>query len=216
MAESGGEYDAILVDEAQDLKEHWLTALECTLRDEGRGAIWLFLDDNQRVYGGDLDVPAGYARFDLSVNCRNTRAIHREVLKLYDGDTVPEVAGPEGRPIEFVPAEDQPAAVEKVLRRLVERDGVAPQDIVVLSSHAIEKSEVAARGCKGLEFTKERGELGRRVQFSSIRAFKGLESPVIVLCELQDLDDHTQDAQLYVGISPATSHCIVVAPAEVR
>lgn len=213
MDEIGGEYDAVLVDEAQDLKEHWLTALECTLRDERTGSIWLFLDDNQRVYDSDLEVPAGYVRYDLTVNCRNTRAIHREVMKLYEGDALPEVAGPEGRPIDLRHTKNQPKEVEAVLRRLIEKDGVAAQDIVVLSSHAIEKSEVAARSCKGFEYTKERGKLGSFVQFSSIRAFKGLESPVVVLCELEDLDGQSEDAQLYVGMSRATSHCIVVAPA---
>lgn len=32
-----------------------------------------------------------------------------------------------------------------------------------------------------------RGRGGKRVFFSSIRGFKGLESPVVILCELGDL-----------------------------
>ena len=39
-----------------------------------------------------------------------------------------------------------------------------------------------------------------------------LESPVVVLCELEDLDDETIDQQLYVGFSRARNHCVVVAP----
>jgi superfamily I DNA/RNA helicase len=54
--------------------------------------------------------------------------------------------------------------------------------------------------------------LGPKVRFSSIRSFKGLESPVVVLCELEDLDDATIDQQLYVGISRARNHCVIVAP----
>jgi hypothetical protein len=34
-----------------------------------------------------------------------------------------------------------------------------------------------------------------------------------VLCEPEDLDDMSRDQQLYVGISRARSHCVVVAPA---
>jgi superfamily I DNA/RNA helicase len=50
------------------------------------------------------------------------------------------------------------------------------------------------------------------VFFSSIRGFKGLESPVVVLCELGDLDEESRDNQLYVGMSRARNHCVIVAP----
>jgi len=42
--------------------------------------------------------------------------------------------------------------------------------------------------------------------------FKGLESSVVVLCELEDLDEESRDHQLYVALSRARNHCVVVAP----
>jgi superfamily I DNA/RNA helicase len=54
--------------------------------------------------------------------------------------------------------------------------------------------------------------VGPYVRFSSIRGFKGLESAVVVLCELEDLDEDTRDQQLYVGMSRAKNHCVVVVP----
>ena len=54
--------------------------------------------------------------------------------------------------------------------------------------------------------------VGPFVRFSSIRAFKGLETPVVILCELEDLDEATYDEQLYVGMSGAKNHCVVVVP----
>ena len=62
--------------------------------------------------------------------------------------------------------------------------------------------------------TKEPKPLGPYIRFSSIRGFKGLESPVVILCELEDIDDETIDKQLYVGFSRARNHCIVVAPGQ--
>ena len=62
-------------------------------------------------------------------------------------------------------------------------------------------------------YTDKRGRRGDAVYFSSIRGFKGLEAPVVVLCELDNLDDETRDSQLYVGLSRARNHCVVVAPA---
>ena len=62
-------------------------------------------------------------------------------------------------------------------------------------------------------FVKEYKPLGNYVRFSSIRGFKGLEAPVVILCELEDIDQETLDSQLYVGISRAKNHCVIVAPA---
>jgi hypothetical protein len=44
-------FDALVVDEAQDLETHWLTALMSTLADEENGPIWLFMDDNSNSPG---------------------------------------------------------------------------------------------------------------------------------------------------------------------
>ena len=212
VAAIGEQYDALIVDEAQDLHTHWLSALMCTLRDEKNAPVWLFMDDNQRVYDATLEVPPEFRPYDLTVNCRNTQAIHSEVMKLYEGDVEPEVKGPPGRSIELLQTNDAPATVAGVLERLCGEEEVPPQDVVVLSSHGFDNSAVA-HGVDGrFRLVKERGALGARVQLSSIRGFKGLESPVVVLCELEDTDEPTRDQQLYVGLSRARNHCVVVAP----
>lgn len=84
--------------------------------------------------------------------------------------------------------------------------------VVVLFSHGWDDSLVASGLPGRLTLTPERGKLGNYIQFSSIRAFKGLESPVVILCELKDLDDATRDQQLYMGLSRARNHCVSVAP----
>lgn len=209
---SGAPFDHLVVDEAQDLRDHWFEALQATLRDPDEGSVWLFLDDNQRIYDEGLTVPEDYFRWDLTINCRNTRAIHREVLKLYEGDILPDVRGPLGRDVELHLVDDQPATVAALIHRLCVQEEVLPQDIAVLSSHAAAKSEVAHHGAGAYGYTADRQTLGRFIHFSSIRAFKGLESPVVILCELEDLDARTRDHQLYVGLSRARNHAIVVAP----
>jgi superfamily I DNA/RNA helicase len=211
MAERGAQWDALIVDEAQDLRDHWLDALRLTLRDEEHAPIWLFLDDNQRVYGAGLTVPPGFFTWELGTNCRTTQAIHRELLKLYRGEVEPDARGPEGRMPEFHQATDQPAAVAALLDRLCGPDDVDPADVVVLSSHGAQRSGVLREldGRLATDADKRRGD---QVLFSSIRAFKGLESPVVVLCELEDLDAETMDQQLYVALSRARNHAIVVAP----
>lgn len=208
----GPQYDALIVDEAQDLHDNWFAALQLTLREERRAAIWLFIDDNQRVYGDGFTVPDDYLSFELTVNCRNTQAIHHEVMKFYEGQIVPEVRGPPGRTVELIHTDDQPAMVAAVIERLCGREEIPPQDVVVLSSHGWEKSRLAGGLPGRFTLTSDRGKLGSFVQLSSIRAFKGLESPVVILCELEDLDQATHDQQLYVGLSRARNHCVIVAP----
>jgi hypothetical protein len=207
----GPQWDALIVDEAQDLTDDWLAALRCGLRDEEDAPVWLFLDDNQRVYEDRLTVPRDFFAYELPTNCRNTQAIHRELLKLYEGGTKPDVRGPEGRPPDLIHADDQPAAVGRVLDRLLGPDDIPAADVVVLSSHGPKKSAVATtlagRLCNG---PTPKGS--DEVRFSSIRGFKGLEAAVVVLCELEDLDERSRDHQLYVGLSRARNHAVLVAP----
>jgi superfamily I DNA/RNA helicase len=198
------------LDEAQDLHDHWLDALRLALRDEANAPIWLFLDDNQRIYEGMLAVPDDFATYELPTNCRTTQAIHRELLKLYAGEVTPDARGPEGRRPEIRHTADQAAAVQDVVDGLLDGD-VPPEQVVVLSSHGRDNS--AVRDKLRSRFVDDRAKArGRKVLFSSIRAFKGLESSVIVLCELEDLATDTMDAQLYVGMSRARNHCVIVAP----
>lgn len=208
-------YDALFVDEAQDLHTEWLDALACLLTDPEASPVWLFLDDNQEVYDARLEVPSGYAHFELSVNCRNTRRIHEWVRRYYRGEVEPSVRGPEGREVELIHTGDGPATVAAVVERLCGREGVAPQDVVVLSEHGYDKSAIPGQAGGRYEFVRERGAHGNRIQLSSIRGFKGLESPVVILCELEDMRFPERQAQLlYTGISRAKSHCVIVAPPE--
>ena len=108
IEELGPQYDALFVDEAQDTRDLWLEALMTTLEDPDEAHVWLFMDDNQRVYEQQLDVPGEFHPFDLTVNCRNTQAIHREVIKKYAGEVIPEATGPEGRAVELYNTKDQP------------------------------------------------------------------------------------------------------------
>jgi ATP-dependent exoDNAse (exonuclease V) beta subunit len=48
------------------------------------------------------------------------------------------------------------------------------------------------------------------VRVSSIHAFKGLESPVVILAELDDLAHPRVDELWYVALSRARSHLIVL------
>lgn len=213
-----GLFDDIIIDEAQDLSDYYLAALLATLRDETTAHVWLFRDDNQRVFGTDLTVPDGFLPADLHVNCRNTQAIHAEVASMYEGVLEPECIGPDGRPVQWITTDDQAAAVGRVIERLCGEGEVAHDDIVVLSAHRMAGSRVGRASYETFAFTTKRwgfdddpNDTRPRVRFESVRAYKGLEAPVVILCELDDIEDpEERRRELYVGASRARSHLVVV------
>ncbi|MDF1525223.1 MAG: hypothetical protein RRA15_12990 [bacterium] len=102
-------------------------------------------------------------------------------------------AGPEGREPKLVKADSDEAVVREVsriLKTLVGEEKVHPEDIAVLTGRSREKSVLgkddvigAYSVCCGR--TAERG----KVVFDSIRRFKGLERPVVILVELEEVLD---------------------------
>ncbi len=208
-------YDILIVDEAQDLKPYWYEVLESAVKDDGK--IWLFMDDNQRVYEDRLEVPDGFLAFLLTDNCRNTQTIHALVRELYEGSLETVSPGPPGRPVEFLPdVPDQAAAVVEVIEDLIDNQGLAAQDITVLSQHTIypdggSKSRVANNPGK-YGYSRIPTTEASKVHFSSIKSFKGLESPVVIVCELDRITHEHASQEIYVAYSRAKHHLVVVGP----
>jgi superfamily I DNA/RNA helicase len=46
----GKRYDAIIVDEGQDFRDHWWIPLEDLFADAHRGVFYIFLDPGQNIY----------------------------------------------------------------------------------------------------------------------------------------------------------------------
>ena len=122
--------------------------------------------------------------------------------------------GPPGRAPSSCSPTDEPAAPSpSVLERALRQRGDPPAGRRrPLSATAARTRRSTATTRAAGSYTDKRGRKGNNVYFSSIRGFKGLESPVVILCELDDLDDESRDNQLYVGISRARNHCVIVAP----
>ncbi len=56
----------------------------------------------------------------------------------------------------------------------------------------------------------------REVAFSTVQAFKGMESPAIVLCDIDRMEEDAARALLYVGMSRARSHLVVLIHERLR
>ncbi len=98
--------------------------------------------------------------------------------------------------------------------------GVKPEDIVILAPKRFEKSAAAAlQAVDGIPISDLgdiSGEPGRCIVFTTIHSFKGMESPTIVLCGISNIDTDEERALLYVGMSRARSHLVLVANEKLK
>lgn len=210
-------FDAILVDEGQDFRPDWWVPLQLSLTDPDDGLLYVFYDENQRVYGEAVSLPEGLIPIPLTKNLRNTREIHKLARRFYEGQPV-VAAGPQGRPVEFVLADNARAVakeVGKLLERFIRQEQIAPEDIAVLTGHAFAKSQLVRNGRIGsVACTQDQDANPGRVLLDSIWRFKGLERPVVILAEIGTALGSVE--LLYVGLSRARVHLAVVGNRQVE
>ena len=160
----------------------------------------------------------------LTLNCRNTRNIG-EATALLSGFASPpyrlgQVSGVDVDYFYYPTAGDQCALLAEVLRNLL-LDHVKASDIVILSPLTHSKSGVAALDGGGAFRILEIGESAAAVRipvirFATIHAFKGMESPVVILCDVATVVGNGPQSLLYVAMSRARSHLTIIAHEQVK
>jgi hypothetical protein len=212
-AESGDDsyhFDAIVVDEGQDFTDTWWTALEMLLADPENGVFYVFYDDNQLIYPRQINFPVEELPFALTINCRNTRKIHQAVARFYSSDLKIKSRGPEGREIGLhkfgSPPLDLTALLTEIMARLIYAENVPVENIVILCPGGLDRpplSKLVHSGAFRLVSGLPKGS--NEIQCTTIRLYKGLESPVIILV-CPAISDERFEELMYVGISRAQSH----------
>ena len=206
-------FDAIVTDEGQDFADGWWVTLEALLADPADGPLAIFYDDNQRIYGNGATgaYPIPRPHFVLPHNCRTTRHIHDAALAYHRGDRRPVCLGPTGRPLAALDVDaDLLGALRRAVHELTAIEGVPPSEIVVLSTRG-PKTSALAEGTKlgNLTLTWGKARPGQ-LRARSVHAFKGLECPVVILAEPERAHADTRDALLYVALSRAQHHVVVL------
>ena len=240
----GPRFDAIVVDEGQDLDSVWWLPLLDLLRDRERGIVYVFGDANQDLYHArepdELGVvmPERTDPFYLHENRRSTKAIHdfAQRFSQTDASAPPSVSlGPDGSPVEIVTyADDDPEACRKavagVLREIIDRGrwrgGLRGADAAIgpfVVAHVGRWSPVEAWPYRLMpEYGPEGAVLppptkGDEVRVATIHRYKGLESPCVVLAEIDGrVEPGDLASLLYVGATRARSHLVVVCSESVK
>ena len=231
----GPRFDAIVVDEGQEFESGWFASLERLLRGGKEDVLYVFHDPAQAIFHDDRTAELGLTEFPLDLDCRSDLPIHTLFQPLARGGLSSASREPDGRPPELIVAEGDAQTIEalgKVLYRLVEVEGVAPGSIAVLTGIGLESSAVwrqrqygdqvlwnGAYDDAGRLLDLPAGVVSERpkdvVLCESIRRFKGLERPIIVLLELPRDDPERLDRLMYIGASRARQHLVVIVPLAV-
>lgn len=211
------QWDVLVVDEAQDLLTGPAAELLELLVDGGwdKGRWRLFLDPVQDLFAAshtevvDRIAGAGF-RVRLSINCRNSAQIARDTAIATGGplsDTL-SVTGPEPVWLVYSDAREHRKLVGQQIRAWIEQ-GLRPQAITILSPVRRVNSVLADGLPAGTPCSLVDGPLldrslhQRAVQFSTVAAFKGLESDAVLLLDAPHLGRVEMASTVYVGMTRA-------------
>ena len=208
-------YDAVIVDEGQDFKPAWWLAIEEALREPTKGTIYVFFDPNQNIYGGGPAREIGVSPFRLMRNCRNTRHIAEYAARLVDAEyELPSSArdGLEVEQVRYRTPQEMADKVRRQLHQLTSKERISPNRITLLSTHNPKRSALRKHRKLGnltlAPLDSTRG--ANQVPFASLHAFKGLESDVVILV---DVEHKSSPRHLYVAATRAR-HLLVVMKKE--
>jgi superfamily I DNA/RNA helicase len=212
----GGQYDAVLVDEAHDFEPQWL-ALAAKMVNPDTKALMIVYDDAQAIYKGrkrpvwkQLGIEAAGRTTVLKVNYRNTAPILRFARK-FAADVIgaPGVCAGDENAI-LMPEDGGREGVEPVVRQCVSHDGEAHaiaewllgrkaagyqwgQMAVLYPRHFIGErfEKILAKHGVPVDVAKEHGNRVQAerdaVRFLSMHNAKGLEFPCVAIGGLGEL-----------------------------
>lgn len=217
-------YDSIFVDEAQDFRDEWWPLVESMVKPGGK--LYIFEDENQRIFAHrSRQHPMPPTRFTLQNNLRNTYAIASFAASLLPNSFRPQPLPIQGEPVELMPGSDSPEErarrVEQCIRAIyAQHPGqVRPCDIAVLTPWSIRNERCSLPQISGVAAAVPRetpDEANRRharcrdwsseeILGDTIKGFKGLESPFVILTDIPALGESAGFTMndFYVGCTRA-------------
>ncbi|MDR2089089.1 MAG: ATP-binding domain-containing protein [Clostridiales Family XIII bacterium] len=206
-------YKSILVDEGQDFQDDRLISLQA-IAEKNQGCFYVFYDKNQLVQQWELAQWLYHAdcRLVLNRNCRNSFSIAATSCKPIQIE--PKL--PETTIMGTMPEFHITSCKHAFLTRLSEliahylKNGFGAEQICVLTIKTEESSLLYGQtyiGKHPLTDTMRKG----CVQFSTVRKFKGLESDIVILIDIDaKISDLNERRLFYTGASRAKHYLNIV------
>jgi len=225
-------FDLLVVDEGQDFRDDGdkLALMDALLKGGLSKGRWRWFEDMDQILSPDAPHPpsGGHLEYLQALeagaealmvhNWRNTDQIGRAVAKVI-GRTDIETSGIPGPAVVSAP---YPPGRELELLNLVLAKHVLPKhlpkDIVILSLRGAGKESYAGAaelaGLKAVPFNPSKPYEEGTIRTSTVFKFKGMESHVVVLTDLDKLDSPRDRRRAYVGMSRAKYALYVLGQAE--
>jgi len=232
-------FDFIIIDEAQDLlTEEYLDVLDLLLKGGLAGGQWVAFGDFERqaIYSPEKTERHGQILkallrrspqtfiFPLRTNCRNTQSIAAGIEMTCNLDPgyskILNDTGTDDIDFHFYKDSDnQTKLLKSALRQLNER--FRPSEIVVLSPkrNTIACAQILCCSDTNCQLEKLRRNKfidHKYVPYSTIHSFKGLESPAVILTDIEKIKGESAVSLLYVGMSRARHHLVMLIHQKCR
>lgn len=235
IAESGKEkwkYDRVIIDEGQDLlKENVYLCIDEIIKDGWKNGKWtLYYDANQKLFVNQdefnetLNVLNKFAfTYPLTVNCRNTKqiCICNKAITLLPQPKYMRGEGEEVKYIDYSDKAEEARLLFESIRR-IRSEGVLKQDIVILSGYRIDNPKSCLYN---KNIPEDIGKIkvdsydfrnNKDIRFYTIQAFKGLDSKIIIMLDVDDFASADSVLRNYVGISRARSYLEVFFDSKLK
>jgi len=209
-------FNAVIVDEAQDFAPDWWVTIESLISKQPPGRLYVFLDLNQSLRGNaKLPTIPLSARFPLTTNCRNTKAIARSGSALARIDVRLLPGSPAGEAPAVRRAASAAAEAGLVLaeiRQLI-KQGIKPPQLALIGPAAYEHSSLAQHAeIDGIPLISDPVDWrrGAGILVTTARAFKGLEADIVIAYGLEAFGTLFTRTDLYVAWTRARHRLILV------
>lgn len=204
-------YQHVIIDEGQDFGKEEIDEVEIIelLREiaidneERNGTFYLFYDKNQMIQSKKAPkyIEEADCKLTLYRNCRNTENIALTSLRLLGSNKAPKLYPDAVRgdlpEIGFCQTKEETIAL---LNSEIDKYIDAGYNSITILTCKTEESSIIADYCKDSKYQYKRGY----VKFTTCRKFKGLESDVIIVVDIDNKTFADEGEQLmYVGTSRA-------------
>jgi len=232
-------FDVLIVDEGQDFRDDGdkLALLDALVKGGLSKGRWRWFEDLDQVLtppattppsagllalSGELDDAGEYI---LTGNWRNTAQIAARVCDVmglpHDPDT-PALEGPNVDTVPLIPGKEfdmLEALVAKVLAPELAARRYAPEDVVILGMRGAGKASFDGRNQVGgfplVPFDPVAPAVPGAIRATTVFKFKGMESHVVILTDLDQMETLRDRRKAYVGMSRARYKLYLVATPEV-
>jgi len=200
-------YDALVLDEAQDMRPSWWAPLSALVK--AGGPMVVFYDPDQAIFGFEHTVPADLFRVRLTENYRNPRRVSAAVCQLTDQPLQTHPHAPEGADPSIISCNSRQEILLKVSETVADlaASGIQPHQIAILAPHTRTNNESTFRGIGevcGYPVIDHPDEHPRGILYATITRYKGLEKDIVLLVDMDREDDPLCGRRhLYVAASRA-------------